>query len=146
MKILVSACLLGCKCRYDGKLQQKNIAKFFSNDYCLIPFCPEQAGGLPTPRIPCEIKNKKTFNKIGEDKTTEFYKGAEETLNICKIFNIKLAILKSKSPSCGFGEIYNGNFTNTLIAGNGVTANLLYENGLNIYNENNFLDLFTQSV
>lgn len=146
MKILVSTCLLGCKCRYDGKLQKKNIADFFSKDYCLIPFCPEQAGGLPTPRIPCEIKNHSIFNKLGENKTEEFHKGAEEALKICKIFDIKLAILKSKSPSCGFGQIYDGSFTNTLITGNGITGNLLYENDIKIYNENNFIDLFVESI
>lgn len=143
MKILVSSCLLGCKCRYDGREQKVNISNFISEDFCLIPFCPEQAGGLPTPRIPCEIVGDKIINKNGEDKTNEFVKGANEALNLCKLFNIKYAILKSRSPSCGFGKIYDGTFSNNLITGNGITANLLNNKGIKIYNENNFKNIVT---
>ncbi|HHX67141.1 MAG: DUF523 domain-containing protein [Miniphocaeibacter sp.] len=143
MKILVSSCLLGCKCRYDGREQKVNISNFISDDFCLIPFCPEQAGGLPTPRIPCEIVGDKIINKNGEDKTKEFVKGANEALNLCNLFNIKYAILKSKSPSCGFGKIYDGTFSNNLIKGKGITANLLNNNGIKIFNENNFENIVT---
>ena len=140
MKILVSACLLGCKCRYDGKLQKPNdIHKLIKNN-CIVPFCPEQAGGLETPRIPCEIVNNKVLNKDGEDKTGEFVLGANEALNICKLFNIEYAILKSKSPSCGYGEIYDGSFTGTLSKGNGITAELLSKNGIKILNEDNYMN------
>lgn len=146
MKILVSACLLGCNCRYDSKTQNKNLKNYLPGNYCIIPFCPEQAGGLSTPRIPCEIIDNQVINKVGEDKTKEFLKGAEETLNICKLLNIKTAILKSKSPSCGFGEIYDGSFSNKIINGNGITSDLLFKNSIKIYNENNFIDFFISSI
>lgn len=141
MKILVSSCLLGCRCRYDGNLQKINIADILGEDHCLIPFCPEQAGGLSTPRVPSEIIKDKVIDRDGVDVTEEFLNGANEALNICKLFNIEYAILKSKSPSCGFGKIYDGNFTSTLIDGNGITANLLYENKINILNEDNYNEL-----
>lgn len=138
MKILVSACLLGCKCRYDGNLQKPNdIHKLIENNY-IVPFCPEQAGGLETPRIPCEIVNNRVLNKDGKDKTKEFFLGANEALNICKLFNIEYAILKAKSPSCGYGKIYDGSFGGKLINGNGITAELLNKNGIKILNEDNY--------
>lgn len=140
MNILVSSCLLGCKCRYDGNLQKINIFNYLKENYCLIPFCPEQAGGLPTPRIPSEIVKGKVLNKNNIDCTKEFTNGANEALKICELFNISYAILKSKSPSCGFGEIYDGSFSGNLITGNGITGDLLYKNNIKILNENNFRD------
>ncbi|MDL2310990.1 DUF523 domain-containing protein [Peptostreptococcaceae bacterium OttesenSCG-928-C18] len=142
MKILISSCLLGCKCRYDGITQKQNdLHKLIENNY-IIPFCPEQAGGLPTPRKPCEILNNKIVSQDNEDFTNNFTSGAIETLRICKLYNIKYAILKSKSPSCGYGKIYDGTFSKTLINGNGITAKLLSDNGIKIYNELNYIEIF----
>ncbi|WP_100065242.1 DUF523 domain-containing protein [Miniphocaeibacter massiliensis] len=141
MKILISSCLLGCNCRYDGNTQKQNeLHKLIKNNY-VIPFCPEQAGGLSTPRKPCELLNGKVINNIGEDMTNMLLKGANETLKICKLYNIEHAILKSKSPSCGYGLIYDGTFSKTLIEGNGITAKLLSNNGIKIFSELNYTDL-----
>ena len=98
--------------------------------------CPEQMGGLETPRNPSEIKiinnEVKVFMKDGRDVTENYKKGAEEVLRLAKELNIKKAILKKKSPSCGCGEIYDGTFTDKLIPGNGITAALLLENGIEV--------------
>lgn len=135
MNILVSACLLGVACRYDGK--SKGIEKIIelSNKYNLIPVCPEQLGGLPTPRVPSEKLKDKVINSEGIDVTVEYKKGAEETLRLAKIFNCPLAVLKAKSPSCGCGQIYDGSFSKRLIEGNGVTAQLLLENEIEVITE-----------
>ena len=122
---LVSACLIGINSRYDGKnsLNERCLKLFKKGE--LIPVCPEQLGGLPTPREPAEIqKNGKVKTKSGKDVTKNFVKGAKETLKIAKTLGIKEAILKSKSSSCGYGQIYNG-----------VTATLLKKNGIKIITE-----------
>ena len=103
--------------------------------YNLIPICPEQLGGLPTPRIPAERVNNKVVNQAGVDVTKEYQLGAEEALKIAKLYNCKKAILKEKSPSCGYGKIYDGTFSRNLTDGNGVTANLLIDNGIEIFGE-----------
>lgn len=135
MNILVSACLLGVACRYDGK--SKGIEKIIelSKKYNLIPVCPEQLGGLPTPRVPSEKLKDKVINSEGIDVTVEYKKGTEEALRLAKIFNCPLAVLKAKSPSCGCGKIYDGSFSKRLIEGNGVTAQLLLENGIEVITE-----------
>ena len=135
--ILVSSCLLGINCKYNGKNNyNEKIEKILENNK-VLPLCAEQLGGLPTPRIPSEIKiingEKKVFNKLGEDVTENFYKGAEEVLKMVKKFNIKKAILKEKSPSCGKGKIYSGNFDETLVDGNGILTDLLIQNGVEVY-------------
>ena len=131
-KILVSACLAGVNCKYDGgNNENKKIIELIKNkDVILI--CPEQLGGLKTPRIPAEIQKTKVINKDNIDVTKEYKKGAEEVLNLAKKFNIKKAILKSKSPSCGKGKIYDGTFSNNLIDGNGITTELLEKNGIKV--------------
>ena len=137
MKI-VSACLAGINCRWDGESRPcKKVIELIKQGKA-IPVCPEQLGGLTTPRIPQEQKGEKVFRKDGIEVTKEFNQGAQETLKIAKIFNCKEAILKSKSPSCGSGKIYDGTFSGTLIKGNGVTAKLLKENGIKIINEEKF--------
>ena len=142
MKILISSCLLGCNCRYDGNSQKQNeLHKLIDSNY-LIPFCPEQAAGLPTPRKPCEILNNRVISSSGEDFTDIFKQGAKETLKICKLYNIEYAILKAKSPSCGYGKIHDGTFTGTLIEGTGITAKLLKDNGIQVFNELNYNKLF----
>ena len=132
---LCSACLLGVKCRYDGgdKANQKVIN--LSRSETLIPICPEQLGGMPTPREPPERKGDKLFMKSGKDVTQNFIKGAEETLKIAKLFNVKEAVLKQKSPSCGSGKIYDGTFSGNVIEGDGVTASFLKSNGIKVMSE-----------
>lgn len=138
MKILVSSCLLGVDCRYCGTgFKQDEIIKLKEN-YILIPVCPEQLGGLPTPREPVEIVSDRVVDKYCNDLTMSFEKGAQEVLKIAKLLEVKTAILKANSPSCGCGQIYDGTFSGTLTKGNGVTANRLLEAGFEIYNENNF--------
>lgn len=137
MAVLVSACLLGVKCRYDGKSKPNKAVLALAQNEALIPVCPEQLGGRPTPRNAVEILKGKVVEPDGNDHTEEFKRGAEEVLKLAKITGCKKAILKSKSPSCGFGKIYDGTFSGTLTDGNGITAQLLYENGIEIINENN---------
>lgn len=138
--IIVSACLLGCNCRYDGANNYIEALDKLVNNNMVISMCPEQEGGLPTPRTPCEkIRGGNIIiTKNKEDKTLEFTRGAQICLEKIDIKNIDLAILKARSPSCGFGEIYNGLFEGKLIPGNGIFADLLNKNGIEIFNENNF--------
>jgi len=144
MKI-VSACLAGINCNYKGESKpNKKVIELVKKGEA-IPICPEQLGGLPTPRIPQEIQGFsgekvldgecKVLNKNGEDVTQEFIKGAHETLRIVKIYNCKEAILKARSPSCGYGKTPDGTFSGKLINGNGVTAALLKRNGIKVYTE-----------
>ena len=135
MNILISGCLLGLKCRYDGKEKKLPEIEKLIEVYNLIPVCPEQLGGLPTPRIPAERVNNKVVNQAGVDVTKEYQLGAEEALKIAKLYNCKKAILKEKSPSCGCGKIYDGTFSKNLIVGNGVTTDLLLKNGIEIFGE-----------
>ena len=120
--ILVSACLCGVNCKYNGKnnLNEEMLELLKKGEVLLV--CPEQMGGLETPRNPSEIKiinnEVKVFMKDGRDVTENYKKGAEEVLRLAKELNIKKAILKKKSPSCGCGEIYDGTFTDKLIPGN----------------------------
>ena len=131
-KILVSACLLGLNCKYDGGNNYSEEIDEFLKDYDVIPICPEIMGGLPTPRVPSEVLGDKVVNKEGIDVTPQFNKGAKEVLFLAKKYNIKKALLKAKSPSCGNGQIYDGTFSHTLIDGDGVTTKLLKENGIEV--------------
>jgi uncharacterized protein YbbK (DUF523 family) len=147
MKI-ISSCLLGINCRFDGKVKLYSEILDLTKGEKLVPVCPEQLGGLPTPRIPQEIQGcsgedvldgkGKVLNKKGEDVTLNFIKGAEEVLKIARMFNVSEFIGKARSPSCGYGEIYDGSFSNKLIKGNGVTAALLERNGIKITTEENY--------
>lgn len=131
---LISACLVGINCKYNGKNNYNEKALELVKSGKAIPICPEQLGGLITPRIPAEIKiidgKRKVLNKNGEDVTQAFEKGANEVLELCKKLDIEKVILQPRSPSCGVGKIYNGNFDGTLIDGNGITAQLLIDNGI----------------
>ena len=140
--ILISACLLGQKVRYDGddKLQSNARIKKLSEQNLLIPLCPEVSGGLPIPRAPAEIKiagrNKLIVTNIkGTNVTKEFELGAENALNLCLLNKIKVAILTESSPSCGSNLIYDGSFSSTKIPGEGITTKLLKENGIEVFNE-----------
>jgi uncharacterized protein YbbK (DUF523 family) len=136
---LVSACLAGVNCRYDGKDSADERVVELVNQGKAIPVCPEQLGGLSTPRISCEQVNqpgdRKIINKEGIDRTEEFRLGAERTLAIAKALGIKKAIMKSKSPSCGCGQIYDGTFSGTLIQGNGMAVELLLRSGIEVITE-----------
>ncbi len=141
MNILVSACLLGEKCRYDGKSKPDLKVLELSKKHNLIPVCPEVLGGLSIPRNPCEIVGNRLISSRGEDRTEEYNKGAQIALETAKKHNCSIAVLKSKSPSCAVRGVYDGSFTKTIIEDkNGVTADLLLKNGIKVINENE-LDL-----
>lgn len=135
MKILVSACLLGENCKYNGGNNENKEILELAKEHTLIPICPECFAGLPIPRVPSEIKNGRVYSKNGEDLTDEFNDGAEKALYIAEESGCQIAILKERSPSCGFGKIYDGSFTGNIINGNGITAQLLYEHGITILGE-----------
>ncbi|MBS7220015.1 MAG: DUF523 domain-containing protein [Clostridiales bacterium] len=134
--IIVSACLLGVSCRYDGNSKPNEKIIDLKEKYNLIPICPEIMGGLPTPRMPAEIKDGRVKTENGIDVTEEYKKGADEAIKLAKLFGCKKAILKENSPSCGCGKIYNGEFTRTLKDGNGITAELFMKNGIDVFGEN----------
>ena len=133
--ILVSACLLGYNCKYNGKNNKNDKVLEYIKDKYVIPICPEIFGGLSTPRIPSEINDNKVINKEGMDVTKYFMDGANKTLEIAKTLNIKKALLKQKSPSCGCGKIYDGTFTNNIINSDGITTKLLKENNIEVITE-----------
>lgn len=141
MNILISACLMGINCRYNGKSEKINELEELKNKYNLIPVCPEIYGGLKTPRNPSEIVNNRVVTNSGEDVTKEYKKGAEEILRFAKFYDCKYAILKERSPSCGYGKIYDGTFSKALIQGNGITADLLSKNEIKIIGESNIKTL-----
>ena len=134
-KILISACLVGDKTRYDGKSNYHPLVKELLEKYELVPFCSEIEGGLSVPRIPSEIKNERVVNQKGKDVTRNYQLGAEKALNICKYLDIKIAILKDGSPACGVHQIHDGNFTGRKIKGMGITASLLSKNGIKVISE-----------
>ena len=133
--ILVSACLLGINCRYTGTGTLLEEFVSLKENYNLIPVCPEIYGGLATPRDSAEQIENKVVTVNGEDVTEAYQRGAEEILQLAKFYGCKTAILKERSPSCGFGKIYDGTFTHTIIDGNGITAELLAQNGIQILGE-----------
>lgn len=136
--VLISACLLGVACRYDGcrKPLPADVLEALRKQYHLIPICPEIMGGLPTPRIPAEIQpDRRVMRADGADVTENYQRGANEALRLAELFHCKMAILKEKSPSCGAGKIYDGSFTRTLTDGDGMTASLLQANGIRVIGE-----------
>lgn len=144
--LLVSACLLGNKCKYDGGTNTlpTEILKALREKYNLIPVCPETSGGLPIPRIPSERREGRVMNKAAEDVTEQYQKGAKHALILAERYGCKKALFKEKSPSCGSGRIYDGSFTHRLVSGDGVTSELLKKNGIEIFGEsevNNLLAL-----
>ncbi len=133
--ILISACLAGVNCRYDGEnCYNEKIMELVKNGEAIL-VCPEQLGGLSTPRVPAEIINGKVITKDGIDVTEEYKKGATEVLKLAKCLNINKAIFKSKSPSCGCGIIYDGTFSGNKVNGNGITTQVLLDNGINVITE-----------
>lgn len=134
MRILISACLLGACCRYDSASKEHPLAKELMKRHALVPACPEQLGGLPTPRPPAERRGDRVVTQAG-DVTEQYRRGAEETLRLCRLLGCEAAVLKERSPSCGRGVIYDGTFTGALTAGDGVTAELLTAHGIPVYGE-----------
>ena len=132
--LLISSCLLGLACRYDGGWREYDL-KGLEKKFNLIPICPEIYGGLPTPRVPSEIKGDRVINREGVDVTAQYEKGAKEALHLARLFNVKCAVLKAKSPSCGKNVVYDGTFTKTLTEGDGITAKLLKANGIAVFTE-----------
>ena len=147
--IIVSACLVGINCLYDGTCSKiDKIVKMVIAGKA-IPLCPELLGGLGIPRLGGEItinnnNTKSVINKAGKDLTPFFEKGAQKTLEFAKILEADTAILKARSPSCGYGKIYDGTFSGKLKEGNGLTSDLLSKNNIAIYNEGNFKEKFDQ--
>lgn len=143
-KVLVSACLLGVCCRYDGRGNPNDdaLSLLGRDDIMLIPVCPEQLGGLSTPRIPSERRDDGVVNRAGENVTSQFTRGAEEALRIAKLCGCKIAVLKERSPSCGCGRIYDGSFSGSLTDGDGVTAELLRREGIEVYGESRISKIF----
>ena len=133
--LLISACLLGIPCRYDGRSVKAVDVSALREKYNLIPVCPEIYGGLPTPRTPSERQGDKTVMKDGRDVTENYLLGAKAAYDLCLELGCKKALLKEKSPSCGKGKIYDGRFTGTLTEGNGVTAEYLMARGIEVYGE-----------
>ena len=139
--LLISACLLGVSCRYDGKSKPLPEALKLMEKYNLIPVCAEIMGGLSTPRPPAEIIGEKVLTESGRDVSAEYARGAEEVLRLGKIFGCKKALLKEKSPSCGSGIIHNGKFDGGLVPGFGNTAELLIKNGIEVFGESRIDEL-----
>ena len=132
MKILVSACLIGENCKYDGGNNRNEKVLEFLKGHEVIPVCPEQLGGLPTPRPCSEIVNGIVTNTKGDSVDYEFRLGADIALKTAKTEQIDLAILQSRSPSCGVRQIYDGSFSGTKIDGHGIFAGKLIENGFRV--------------
>lgn len=135
MTILVSACLLGCPCRYDGAAKADPRVLALMERHTLIPVCPEQLGGLPTPRLPSERREGGVFDRGGKDVTFQYRQGAEEVLRLARLYGCTHAVLKERSPSCGSGQIYDGSFSHVLVPGSGVAAELLAQNGITVLGE-----------
>lgn len=147
---IVSACLLGTKCRYDGGCFNDERLLELARQGKAIPVCPEQLGGCATPREPCEIDGGsggdvldgrcRVINAKGEDVTEKYINSAKETLKLAETCGVKKAILKARSPSCGFGKIYDGTFSRKIVPGNGVTSELLMRNGIEVFTEESFCE------
>lgn len=141
MNVLISACLLGMNCRYDGGNNYQDAIEQLKERCHLIPVCPEMLGGLATPRPPAEIYEGTVRNKEGQDVSRQFQRGAEETARLAQFYNCKYAVLKEKSPSCGAGKIYNGTFSGTLVPGDGITVKVLKDMGIQVFGESQILEL-----
>ncbi|TGE39013.1 DUF523 domain-containing protein [Desulfosporosinus fructosivorans] len=143
--IIVSACLLGLNTKYDGTTNAQALIQKYSSSGKFIPVCPEQLGGLPTPRSPMEIVNGTGKDVLlgrcavqgeqGEVVTSKFVLGAKEVFKIVEMVKVTAAILKERSPSCGVNHIYDGSFSHHLRAGQGVTAAILKEHNVPVYSE-----------
>ena len=145
MRILISACLLGAPCRYDGAAKTQPWAAALAERHELVPVCPEQLGGLPTPRVPSERRGARVVSRDGGDVTARFRRGAEAAAALCRLLGCQAAVLKERSPSCGCGEIYDGTFSGTLTPGNGTAAELLLAAGIPVYGESRAAELLAEA-
>lgn len=135
--LLISECLLGVACRYDGRsvpLPAETLARLREH-YTLIPVCPEQLGGLETPRAPSERRDARVVTADGRDVTAQYARGGAQALYLAELFGCTKALLKERSPSCGSGRIYDGSFSGTLTDGWGIAAAVLRDRGLAVYGE-----------
>ncbi len=135
MRALVSTCLLGVCCRYDGQSKACPAVLELLKAHELIPVCPEQLGGLPTPRPPAEMQGNRVINREGTDVTAQYQQGAEEAARLYQVLDCDCAVLKAHSPSCGCGEVYDGSFSGTLVPGDGITAQALKRLGARVLTE-----------
>ncbi len=133
--LIISACLMGERCRYDGKSHPLDNIDVLKERFHLIPICPEVMGGLSTPRLPCEIQCGRVIRSDGADMTKPYQKGAEASLAIAQKKHCKKALLKEKSPSCGKNFRYDGSFSAKLTEGSGITTELFLQNGITVWNE-----------
>ncbi len=140
-KLLISACLLGRNCKYNGGNNYTPLTEALKERYELVPVCPECLGGLPIPHEPSERVGDRVLSKSGADVTAAFQRGAEKTLALALQHGVKKAVLKERSPSCGCGSIYDGTFTGTVVSGSGVAAELLLAHGVEIYGESRMEEL-----
>lgn len=141
MNILVSACLLGANCRYNGGGELREELVALSKEHHLVPICPEIYGGLATPRDPAEIVEDKVITCNGQDVTAQYEKGAEEVVKLASLLDCQYAIMKERSPSCGYGKVYDGTFSKVLIDGNGRASDLLAKNGVQVFGESQIAKL-----
>lgn len=139
--LLISACLLGTNCKYNGGNNYTPLVEQLKERYELVPVCPECFGGLPIPHEPSERVGGRVLSKSGNDVTAAFRRGAEKTLEAARKHTVTRAVLKERSPSCGCGAIYDGTFTGTVVPGDGVAAALLLEHGIAIYGESRISEL-----
>ena len=135
MTILVSACLLGLRCRYDGQSKPSTAVLTLGEKHTLVPCCPEQLGGLPTPRSPSEWQGERIVNRAGEDVTAQYLRGGEEAVSLARTLGCAAAVLKERSPACGCREIYDGSFSGVLIPGEGSAAKALRAAGIPVHGE-----------
>ncbi len=135
MRILISACLLGIGCRYDGQSKACEAALRLAERHTLVPVCPEQLGGLPTPRPPCERRQGRVICCDGSDRTDNYRRGAAQAAKLCEIMRCGCAVLKARSPMCGSGMIYDGTFSGALREGDGVLCELLRQRKIAVYRE-----------
>jgi len=135
--LLISACLLGFDCKYSGgnnALPPETLERLRA-EYRLIPVCPEVMGGLPIPRTPSERRGARVVTRDGRDVTAEYEKGAALALRLARRYDCRRALFKANSPSCGSGTIYDGSFSGILIPGDGITAELLKSNNMEVFSE-----------
>ena len=144
MRVLVSACLLGVACRYDGQSKAYPLVDELCRRYEVVPVCPEIMGGLPTPRTPAERRNDRVVTKNGGDVTEQYRCGAEEVLRLAQKLGCRIAVLKERSPSCGSGQVYDGSFTAALTEGFGVAAELLQRAGIRVIGESQLADFLKE--
>lgn len=143
-RVLISACLLGVHCRYNGEGGALRGLQRLMERAELVPVCPEILGGLPTPRAPAERRGARVIARDGVDVTDAYARGARETELLARLYGARRAVLKERSPSCGAGEIYDGSFAHRRVAGDGVAAARLMQCGVRIYGESRVEELLKE--